>query len=229
MSRPAAHPQTGWRAGWTSLHTAWLLFAPPAVLVGVRWTLQLSTDRLTGAPALPLSPVSVPSGWLDLFWPAAVVVLVLVAGGLLLHRLGGRRAVPLLGLLWVLLWLGGSAALLQRHLNQQGLLLHEAAAPGNAPSPGSVLAQVLSSQFKPPSLRSMGGTALVLQVPGLQAPHRLLLDEPQAAQIKPGDTLLLAFSPGRFRGLFVTNWRVAPHMAPAQPVTTFPAAPAAPL
>jgi hypothetical protein len=229
MNHPATKPQTGWLARWTSLHTAWLLFAPPAVLVGLRWVLQLSPDRLPGTPALPLAPVSVPSGWVELFWPLALAALVLLAGGWLLRRLGGRRAASLLGLLWVLLWLGGSAALLQRHLNQQGLLLHEAAAPGNAPSPGSVLAQVLSSQFKPPSLRSMGGTALVLQVPGLQAPHRLLLDEPQAAQIKPGDTLLLAFSPGRFRGLFVTNWRVAPHMAPAQPVTTFPAAPAAPL
>lgn len=223
MIPPATHPLTGWRAGWTSLHTAWLLFAPPAVLVGLRWMLQLSTDRLPGTPALPLTPVSVPSGWVDLFWPLAVAVLVLAVGALLLRRLRWRRAMPLLGLLWVLLWLGSSAALLQRHLNEQGLFLRDAAVPGTAPAPGSALAQVLSSQFKPPSVRSMGGTALVLQVPGLEAPHRLLLDEPQAAQIRPGDTLALAFSPGRFRGLFVTDWQVV------QPVTTFPAAPAAAL
>lgn len=222
MNRPEL-AQTGWLAGWTSLHTAWLLFAPPAVLVGLRWMLQLSTDRQPGTPALPLAPVSVPSGWVDLFWPLALAVLVLAAAGWLLRRLGGRRAASVLGLLWVLLWLGGSAALLERHLNEKGLYLHDAAAPGAAPTPGSVLAQVLSSQFKPPSVRSLGGTALVLQVPGLQGPHRLLLDEPQAAQIKPGDTLVLVFSPGRFRGLFVTDWQVA------QPVTTLPAAPAAPL
>lgn len=222
MNRPE-HPQTGWLAGWTSLHTAWLLFAPPAVLVGLRWLLQLSNDRLPGTPALPLAPVAVPSGLLDLFWPVAVALLVLAAAGWLLRRLGGRRAASALGLLWVLLWLGGSAALLQKHLNEQGLFLHDVAAPGSALPPGSARAQVLSSQFKPPSVRSLGGTALVLQVPGLQGPHRLLLDEPQAAQIKPGDTLVLAFSPGRFRGLFVTDWQVA------QPVTTFPAAPAAAL
>jgi hypothetical protein len=219
MNHPAPHPQTGWLAQWTSLHTAWLLFAPPAVLVGLRWVLQLSTDRLPGTPALPLAPVSVPSGWVELFWPLALAALALLAGGWLLRRLGGRRAASVLGLLWVLLWLGGSAALLQRHLNEQGLFLRDAAAAGEALRPGAVLAQVLSSQFKPPSVRSMGGTALVLQVPGLQGPHRLLLDEPQAAQIKPGDTLALAFSPGRFRGLFVTDWQLAP------PVATLPAAP----
>jgi hypothetical protein len=222
MNHPGTHPQTGWLARWTSLHTAWLLFAPPAVLVGLRWVLQLLADRLPGTPALPLAPVSVPSGWVELFWPLALAVLVLLAGGWLLRRLGGHRAASLLGLLWVLLWLGGSAALLQRHLNEQGLFLYDAAAPGQALRTGAVRAQVLSSQFKPPSLRSMGGTALVLQVPGLQGPHRLLLDAPQAAQIKPGDTLALAFSPGRFRGLFVTDWQVAP------PVVTLPAVSPAP-
>lgn len=222
MNRTASSTQTGWLAGWTSLHTAWLLFAPPAVLVGLRWVLQMSTDRLPGTPALPLAPVSVPSGWVDLFWPLALAVLVLLAGGWLLQRLGGHRAASLLGLLWVLLWLGGSAALLQRHLNEEGLFLRDADAPGQALRPGAVPARVLSSQFKPPSLRSMGGTALVLQVSGLQGPHRLLLEEPQAAQIKPGDTLALAVSPGRFRGLFVTDWQVAP------PVVTLPAVSAAP-
>lgn len=222
MNHPATKPQTGWLARWTSLHTAWLLFAPPAVLVGLRWVLQLSPDRLPGTPALPLAPVSVPSGWVELFWPLALAALVLLAGGWLLRRLGGRRAASLLGLLWVLLWLGGSAALLQRHLNEQGLFLHGAAAPGEALRPGAVLAQVLSSQFNPPSLRSMGGTALVLQVPGLPEPHRLLLNEPQAAQIKRGDTLALAFSPGRFRGLFVIDWRVV------QPAATLPAVSASP-
>lgn len=97
--------------------------------------------------------------------------------------------------------------MLQRHLNEQGPYLHDASVPGAAPAPGSV-------------------TVLVLQVPGQQAPHRLLLDEPQAAQIKPGDTLARVFFPGRFRGLFVTDWQVTLPVAPAQPVTTFPAAPA---
>jgi hypothetical protein len=61
----------------------------------------------------------------------------------------------------------------------------------------------------------MGGTELVLQVPGLNAPYRLLLEDPEATQIKAGDTLTLQFSPGRFYGLFVTDWRVALRKIPA--------------
>jgi hypothetical protein len=201
----------GWPTRWTALHTAWLLFAPPAVLVGLRALLEWLSDRQRAAPALPLQPVSTPSGALDLLWPIAAGLALLLAFGLLLRRLGGRRAMPLLGGLWLLLWLGGSAALAQRHLNEQGLYLHEDAQQGAAPIPGSVAARVLANQFKPPSLRGAGGSELVLQVPGLPVPRRLLLDDPRARQIKPGDTLALQFSPGRFSGLFVTDWRmVAP-------------------
>lgn len=210
---------------WTSLHTAWLLFAPPAVLVGLRAVLEWLNDRQSATPALPLLPVATPSGTLDLLWPIAIGLALLGGFVLLLRRLGRRRAVLLLGALWLLLWLGGSAALLQRHLNEQGLFLHDAGAPDGAPasasSPAPARARVLANQFRPPSLRGAGGSELLLQVPGLGAPRRLLLDDPRARPINPGDTLALQLARGRFSGLFVTDWRVASAAMPA-PATASP-------
>lgn len=212
-------------ARWTSLHTAWLLFAPPAVLVGLRAVLGWLSERQSATPAFPLQPLSTPSGTLELLWPIAAGLALLLALGLLLRRLGWRRAMPLVGGLWLLLWLGGSAALLQRHLNEQGLFLHEAIAldtvPHLEPSPAPVVARVLANQFKPPSPRGAGGSELVLQMPGFDVPQRLLIDDPRARQIRPGDTLALQFSPGRFSGLFVTDWRVASATMPA-PATASP-------
>ena len=217
MSSPAIQsaPPAGWRARWKSQYTAWLLFAPPAVLVGLRAVLDWLNDRQGAAPALTLLPLSTPEGPLDLLWPVATALVVLTACVLVIRRMGWQRVMPVAAGLWLLLWLGGSVALLYRHLNEQGLFLHEVAAQGAAPNPGFVAAQVLASQFKPPSLRGVGGTELVLQAPGLDAPHRLLMDDPQARQIRPGATLALQFSPGRFSGLFVTDWRVVPANLPA--------------
>ena len=208
MTRPdtGIPPATGAPAGWTSQRTAWLLFGPPAFMVAVRWLLQLADDRQSATPALSLVPVSTTAGTLDLLWPVAVGLLVLVAAGLVIRRMGWRRVMPVLGTAWLLLWLAGSGAMLQRHLNRQGLFLQGMSAASAAP----VTARVVTSQFKPPSLRGLGGTELVLQVPGLDIPQRLLIDDAQAASLKPGDRLALQFAPGRFSGLFVTGWLAAP-------------------
>lgn len=214
-------PTSGWRAHWKSQYTAWLLFAPPALWVGLRAVLENLNERQPGPPALPLLPLTTPAGLLELLWPAAVVLALLVAFGLLLRRLGWRRAMPVLGVVWLLLWLGGSAAMLQRHLNEQGLFLRDATTPGAMSNPAFVSARVLANQFKPPSLRGVGGSELVLQVSGLDAPHRLLLDDPQAVQIRPGDALVLQFARGRFSGLFVTDWQVA---SPGSPGLAAPVA-----
>jgi len=214
--RPAAAPAPG---GWTSRHTAWLLFAPPACMVGVRWLLQLAEDRQAGEPALSLVPVSTTSGVLELIWPAAVALALLVAAGLVIRRLGWRRVMPVLGVAWVLLWLAGTGALVQRHLNRQGLFLQETGASPPAPA-ASAAARVVTNQFKLPSLHGLGGTELVLQVQGLAVPHRLLIDDPKVASLKPGDTLALQLAPGRFSGLFVTGWQapgLAPPVSPSNP------------
>ena len=116
---------------------------------------------------------------------------------------------PAIGAVWLLLWLAGSGALIERYLNRQGLFLQDMT--GAAPaSPVSVTARIMATQFNPASLRSLGGTELVVQVGGLEIPQRLLLGNASAALLKPGDTLALQLAPGRFNGLFITGWRVAP-------------------
>ena len=226
--------RTGWLARWTPQRTAWLLFAPPAVMVGLRWVLELLAERQlqthTLGPALMLTPVSAPEGLADLLWPVALAVGGLVTAGLLLHRLGWRRLMPAAGLLWVVFWLGGSAALLQRQLNQQGLFwgsapLQGAASPGLAPAGPALapaVAQVLASEFRRPSLRSGGGTQLVLQVPGLAVPQRLLMEDARAALLQPGDRVALQLARGRFNGVFVTDWRAVPAAPPAPPIASAP-------
>jgi hypothetical protein len=205
-------PATGAPAGWNSQRTAWLIFGPPAFMVAVRWLLQLADDRQSATPALSLVPVSTTTGTLDLLWPVAVVLAALLAAGLVMRRMGWRRVMPVLGAAWLLLWLLGSGAMLERHLNRQGLFLQgmtaSAAAPAAPAAP--VRARVVTSKFKPPSLRSLGGTELVLQVHGLDIPQRLLIDDEKAAPLQPGDTLALQLAPGRFSGLFVTGWQSLP-------------------
>ena len=191
---------------WTAQRTAWLLFAPPAFMVAVRWILQLIDDRQNAVPALPLVPVSTTAGTLDLLWPVALALAMLVAAGLVIRRLGWRRVMPVIGMVWLLLWLAGSGALLQRHLNRQGLVLQGMTAAASPP----VMARVVTRQFKPASLRSLGGTELVLQVDRVAIPQRLLIEDASAAPLKSGDMLALQFAPGRFNGLFVTGWQVAP-------------------
>ena len=218
MNRPKARnpSQTGLLASWTAQRTAWLLFAPPAFMLALRWLLQLLEDRQAAAPALPLVPVATTSGLPDLLWPATMALAMLIAVGWLVRRLGWRRSVPLAGAAWLLLWLAGSGALMQRHLNRQGLFLQSMTAGAAA----SITAQVIANPFKPPSLRSLGGANLVLQVSGLEVPHRLLIDDPEAVRLKPGDSLALQLATGRFNGLFVTGWRPASNAPPAAPRTS---------
>ena len=191
--------------GTSAGRIGWLLFGPPALMAVVRAFLQLLNDRENAISALPLSPVSITSGVMELLWPVVVVLAVLVAGGLLLRRLGWRRVMPFLGAVWLLLWLAGSAALVQRHLNRQGLFLQDITLSAATDS-----ARVVTSQFKPASLRSLGGTELVLKVKSLEIPQRLLINDAKASALKPGDVLALQLVPGRFGGLFVTGWQVTP-------------------
>ena len=72
----------------------------------------------------------------------------------------------------------------------------------------------MTRQFKPASLRSLGGTELVLQVGGLDIPQRLLIGDAGAALLKPGDMLALRLVPGRFSGRFVTAWQATPSAHP---------------
>ncbi len=206
---PAPAALTGGR----SQLAAWLLFAPPLLMAGLRWLLQQADDRVTATPAPALAPVATASSPLDLVWPVLVALAVLLALGLLVRRIGWRRFMPVLGVVWALFWLAACGALLRQHFNREGLFLQRADAVEVSPPDPSVPlvpARVVAARFKPPSERGVGGTELVLELAGIELPQRVLLDDARAAVLKPGDGLTLRLAPGRFGGQFVTGWQPVP-------------------
>lgn len=227
LRQPPPEPAT--LTGGRSQLAAWLLFAPPLLMAGLRWLLQQADDRVSATPAPALVPVAITTTTLELVWPALVALAVLVALGLLVRRIGWRRFMPVLGVAWALFWLAACGALLQQHFNREGLVLQgaDAAAVSSsapaAPAATVVQAKVVTVKFKPPSARSLGGTELVLQVDGLEVPQRLLINDAKAASLKPGDALTLQLVPGRFKGQFVVGWQQA--MPPVAPVASVPPAP----
>ena len=180
-----------------------LLLAPPLLLAGVRTLLEAAADRVPPASVWPLTPVSAPSGWLDLLWPVLAVgagaVLLLVVLIRIAARMGWRRLRPAALLLWVGGWLAGSGALIERHLNQQTLQALPSAA-----------ALVLGRQIKPASTRGVGGVVLFLQLPGEDAAQRVRIDDLRLQQVPPDAHLKLALARGRWHGLFVTSWQWVP-------------------
>ena len=103
-------------------------------MVAVRWLVQLADDRQSAIPALALVPVSTTTGLADLLWPVAVVLALLVVAAGVIYRLGWQRVMPVIGAVWLLLWLAGSGAMLERHFNQQGLFLQDMRASNAASS-----------------------------------------------------------------------------------------------
>ena len=203
---------------------AWGLFAPPAMLVGLGWVLAWQQERSAQAVLLPLTPfVPAPDAWAVLQPVMRVLLaLVLVLGVALWarRRMGTRRLLRVLAVAWVALCLAGAAGMVRRDLNVRGA----------EPLP-PVPAQVIGSRAKAPSTRGPGGTLLVLRVHSLAQPQQVLVDDPQAARWKHGQRLLLAWSRGRYQGLFVTGWRAlsAPESAPPQVQANAQAAVEAPL
>ena len=198
---------------------AWLLFAPPAAVVGLRQVLQWQTERSATMPVLTLSPFAGaqdPWFWLPLLGWAVLGVAVASVLARALHRRWGTRALQrtLLGA-WVLLCGAGAVASLWGFFNVQNL---QPLAP--------VQAQLLGSRPQAPSLRSVGGTLLVLQVDGMAPPQQLLLDDPQASQWPTGQRVQLQWSRGRSSGHFVTGWKAL--AADAAPATAAASAPAQP-
>lgn len=189
--------------------TAWVLFAPPALLVGLGWVLAWLQERGAQVVLLPLTPFEPsPDVW-TVLQPALRVLLaallVLVLALWARRRVGTRRVVRALGVVWVALCLAGAAGMVRRDLNVRGA----------QPLP-PVPAQVIGSRAQAPSTRGPGGTLLVLRVHSLAQPQQLLVDDPQAARWRHGQQLLLAWSRGRYQGLFVTGWRALSTPAPAQ-------------
>ncbi|MBY0455522.1 MAG: hypothetical protein K2Q11_11680 [Burkholderiaceae bacterium] len=196
--------------------TAWLLFAPPALLAGLRWLLDWHAGRGPQTPLLALSPFSGAQTLPEMLWQMAWPLLLLLAvGGVAMvayRRCGARPVQRALAVGWVLLCMAACAALLLRHLNVQQV----------QPLP-PVQAQVLGSRVQAPSTRSAGGTQLVLRLDGQEALQQVLIDDPEAAQWQPGQRLTLQWVQGRYRGLFVTGWQPLPHPAAVSVHPTPPA------
>lgn len=201
---------------------AWLLFAPPAALVGLRQLLQWQTERSATTPVLALSPfagVQDPWVWLPLLgWAVLGIAVVSVLGRALRRRWGARALQRTLAGVWVVLCVAGAAASSWGFINVQNLQPLE-----------PVQAQVLGSRAQAPSVRGPGGTLLVLQVDGMAQPQQLLVDDPQVAQWPTGQRVQLQWTRGRSSGRFVTGWQALPPgalpaqgAAPAQAASSLP-------
>lgn len=179
--------------------TAWLLFAPPAALVALRWLLQWQHDRGAQMPLLPLTPFTPPTDVFSVLAPFLWGVLALLPAVFAVRwaaqRWGWRPVQRVALVLWFALCLAGAGAALRGHLNLQ-----------RAQSLTPVAAEVLGSRFTPPSLRGAGGTQLIVRVSGMDVPQQVLMDDPQAAHWQPGQRLLLHWARGGRSGLFVTGW-----------------------
>ena len=179
--------------------TAWLLFAPPAALVGFRWLLQWQHDRGVQTPLLPLTPFTPPTDVASVLAPFVWGLLALLTLGFAVRwatQRWGWRVVQRVALgSWLALCLAGAAAALSQHINLQ-----------RAQSLTPVSAQVLGSRFTPPSLRGSGGTQVIVRVDGMDLPQQVLIEDPQAAQWRPGQRLLLHWARGGRSGRFVTGW-----------------------
>ena len=195
---------------------AWLLFAPPAAVVGLRQWLQWQTERNATTPVLALGPFAGAQGpwsWLPLLgWAVLGVTVASVLARALQRRWGTRALQRTLAGVWVLLCVAGVAASLSGFFNVQGL---QPLAP--------VQAQLLGSRAQAPSVRGPGGTLLVLQVDGMAQPQQLLVDDPQVAQWPTGQRVQLQWSRGRSSGRFVTGWQaMSTGTAPAQAGRSLP-------
>lgn len=138
-----------------------------------------------------------------LLLPSLITVLGLLMAGFLLvlwWRRGGSGAVKkLLASVWVSLWLAGTAALFMAQVNTAELG-PAAATATSAP------ARVLGTRPRNPSLRSPGGSELILWVAGLTGPQQVQISDRAAAQLRPGDTLALHWAEGRYYGRYLVAW-----------------------
>jgi len=179
-----------------------LWFGPGFVsMVAVPKVLSWLQERAAPPPVWKLAPfvgTQEPGHWQHI---TTVVFLGFIAFLLLLgwaRTLWGRKAVfRLLIALWLLSHLGVCAAYIVRYLNVQTL---------HALPP--VQAQVLGSHEKAPSLRSLGGTLLVLQLQGQAEVQQVrVTDLPAAAQWPTGQQVQVQWASGRWYGRYVTELR----------------------
>ena len=71
-----------------------------------------------------------------------------------------------------------------------------------------VVARVLGLRPRPPTLREVGGSEVVLAVAGLAGPQRVRINDDRVALWQPGQRLSAEFAQGRFYGLYLTGWEI---------------------
>lgn len=205
---PASVPATEHPCAATALRqhqrrTVWWLFGPLALLAGTRFVLQWLADRSTAAPALPLQLFSGdqdPTAQLITIgqWLASLAGVVLLAAWA--WRVFGAAPVRrVLLTVWCTVCLAGAAWQVGGHVNAHTL----------QPLP-DMPAQVVGSRFQKPTSHGVGGTLVVLRISGFKGLRQLLIDDPAAAEWKPGQWLQLQWARGRYGGRFVTGWQAMP-------------------
>lgn len=190
--------------------TAWVLFAPLAAVVGLRWCLDWLAGRggvPEAVPLLPFAGAQDPWAWLT---PAATGLTGIAALVLLtwwgIRRFGAPRVGRVAAVLWLAACLAGGVAMVRRYQNVQQL----------APQP-TLDARVLGSRPQAASTYGPGGTLVVLEVAQVEGPQQLLVEDPQAAAWRPGQRLQLQWSSGRYSGRYVTGWQAQPAADNRQP------------
>ena len=202
---PSSAPDSTGAAPRSAL-LAWVLFAPLALLGGLRWVLNWQQERAPAAPAWAISPFAGtqdPWAWLR---PAGIAIAVLLLLALLARawarRHGTRALRRLLAAGWLLLWAAACAAQLQGFLNLR-------APVAQAP----LRAELLGAHARAPSQRSLGGQLWVLRIAGEDAPQQVLVPDAAAAQVPLHARLNLRWARGRWHGRYLSGW----DMLPVQP------------
>ena len=181
------------------------LVGPVIVWVAMRWSLRGEREAPGVAWPAALEPVPDPEVWFQALWSWGLGLLV---AAVLLRWMWARwarpgtlfrqRALWCLLVLWVAVWLGGTAAAWRTQANQKDL---QAAR--------TVSLKVIAVQKLDPSARSEGGARVFLEWPEQGGLHRVVLSSPSPELLASPPTLTLTVSPGRWQGWFVTGWSVA--------------------
>jgi len=183
-----------------SIHWLWF-FAPPFVSgVVVPKVLAWLQERANPPAAWKLAPfVGTQEPWAWLSYAISIACCSVLAWLLLrwIRAVWGRQALLwTLALTWGVLHLAASVALVARHLNLQALHVLPA-----------TTAQLLGSHDKPPSLRSLGGTLVVLQLQGQEVAQQVLVEHPApTAHWQAGQQVHVQWAKGRWWGLYITGF-----------------------
>lgn len=184
---------------------------PVIIWVGLRWQLRAQREAPGVQWLTVLEPVPDPDALLRalLAWGVGLLLTALALrwAWAVWAKPGTRvRRIALwtLLVLWVLVWLGGSAAAWRTQANALGL--H---------SPRTVELELVGLQQLEPSARSEGGARIFVVWPEQGGLYRAIVPEPSAELLAKPPRLRLELAQGRYSGWFLTGWAVPTDGPPA--------------